>query len=255
MPEQIMTASGGPLWYIDSAGAGLVTGSLAVDVTVGDYLSIVGSPNYNLPITGSVQFSNSVPLPISGTFLGSVEVSNYNGSVHIQNVPTVSGGGLFTIEGSVIQKGTWNVGINAGTNLIGSVVADIVGLTVNDYLSIVGSPNYNLPVQLSAGTNIVGSVVNRVERFGSVTEGSIWVPSTFVTLLQPGERQTFIVAPTGSVSTANTSLKIWLGFHSGVVPGRGIELLSNQLFGIDNYTGSVTAITDAGSVLVGYMAM
>ena len=314
--------------------------SLNIDVTVSDYVSVIGSPNYNLPVIGSVQ------------------VSSVGGTVTVGTHGVTQSTTPWIVEGSAIQKGTWNVGISAGTNLIGSVVADIVGLSTSDYVSVVGSPNYNLPIigsvaistirtmptttvtatnldirdltstsdsvnaigsvevsnnafkplfivgspnyelpvsatistgsgmviysgaitniakvdtgnlaiigsvqvssitgVLPAGTNVIGSVVNRVERFGTASDGSVWVTNSATVIRQPVERQMIAVVVTGSASTTNTNGKIWVGPDSSRIVNRGIELVANQIWEVNNYIGSVVGITDAGSILVGYWEM
>lgn len=218
MAETIMGASGQNLWHIDSGGAALVIGSLAVDVTVADYVSIVGSPNYNLPVSlssllGSVEVSSiRNALPAGTALLGSViasPVGTYSilGSVAISNATInvdVTVGDYVSIVGSPnynlptttvgsVQVSSITGALPAGTNLIGSVVADIVGLTTSDYLSIVGSPNYNLPTvnvgsvevssirnPLPAGTLILGSV--KIEDGGN----SITVDGTVTANLAAG---------------------------------------------------------------------
>src|SRR3990167_2038844 len=65
----------------------LSNGSINVDVQVSDYISIVGSPNYSLPVTGSVQllaggYTNIIGSPnYSLPVIGSVQVSSIVGAL------------------------------------------------------------------------------------------------------------------------------------------------------------------------------
>lgn len=163
-----------------------VSNTLNVDVTVSDYISIVGSPNYSLPVIGSVNVSSITgALPAGTALLGSVvadivglSTSDY---VSVVGSPNYS----LPVIGSV-QVSSINSALPAGTAILGSVKAEItasVALDVNtttaDYISIVGSPNYSLPVigsvqvssitgALPAGTATLGSVKSEITAWSTV---------------------------------------------------------------------------------------
>ena len=136
---------------IGSVQVSSIVGAVDVNTTTADYISIVGSPNYNLPIIGSVQVSSiNSALPAGTAILGSVKIED--------------GGNTITVDGTVTAN------LAAGTNLIGSVVADIVGLSTSDYISIVGSPNYSLPV---IGSVEISSMRNPWLGIGSIVDTEI----------------------------------------------------------------------------------
>jgi hypothetical protein len=109
------------------------------------------------------------------------------------------------------------------------VVADIVGLTTSDYVSVVGSKT------------LTGN------------DGSIWITTTSTTILSPFANRISFMVVGGSTSSNNANGKWWCTLTNPAIAGKGMELIINQIWGLDNYTGSVFGITDAGSILVGYM--
>lgn len=125
MAENILGASGN-LLHVDNAGLAhvfMANGSINVDVTVSDYISVVGSPNYNLPII--------VP--------GSVQTWSQGAS---SNTYVASGDNM-------------KVWVASGANLLGSFFVSNLPTTYQ----IIGSPNYNLPI---TGSVLSNSYVNGV---------------------------------------------------------------------------------------------
>lgn len=169
-----------------------ITASIPLDVntTTADYISIVGSPNYSLPVTGSVQVSSIVgALPAGTSLIGSVvaDVVGITTSDYISivgspnyNLPVIGSVQVSSIV-NALPAGNNNIGdfdiasaIPAGTNIIGSVKAEItastaidVNTTTADYISIVGSPNYSLPV---IGSVEVSSMRNPWSGIGSIVD-------------------------------------------------------------------------------------
>ena len=149
-----------------------VNGSLKVDVTaiVADAVNIA-SPLYNGSVSvedprmnftgGALQVDITALVAdkvyIYGSDYGS-PATNYqvktdsSGQLYIGNFPTGFNVNNFPAVQPVSQNGTWKVGLNAGTNLIGSV-------NVNNFPStqaVVQSGTWT--VDLSAGSNLIGSV-------------------------------------------------------------------------------------------------
>src|SRR3990167_2767439 len=165
---------------------------------------------------------------------------------------TPAGAGFVSILGSVETFGGAVAGSytiitgspNYSLPIIGSVYATIgssvvvnVDVNVSDYVSIVGSPNYNLPISNKA--------------YSAGLFGSAWITTSSTNIMQPRTgRQGFGLVPTGSLSSTNSG-KIWAGFGSSAVM-QGFELVQNQPWGLDYYEGSVSAITDAGSICVSF---
>lgn len=186
-----VTANQGGTWNVGTLTS--ITNAVDVNTTTADYISIIGSPNYSLPIIGSMAIPSSVTVTATNldirdltsasdsvSVVGSVQISSSAANLGVtqQTTPWIT-------EGSAIQKGTWNIGtLTSITNAVD------VNTTTADYISIVGSPNYNLPVvgsvQLSASTNIIGAVkkdvvnytkVQKYVALGDTNETTVWDPT------------------------------------------------------------------------------
>lgn len=226
------------------AGTNLI-GSVIADIvglTTSDYISIVGSPNYSLPVIGSVQVSSiNAALPAGTALLGSVvaDVVGLSTSDYISvvgspnyNLPVIGSVQVSSIN-AALPAGTNNIGdvdiasaIPAGTNLIGSVVADVVGISTSDYISVVGSPNYRLPVigsvEVSNQTQVwtgIGSVaVNYIEG-SSINQSFDWVgPLAGSNIWSISSTQQINL--TGVVASASGASLISVNFGSDALPQR-----------------------------------
>ena len=121
-------------------------------------------------------------------------------------------------------------------SILGSVET-FGGASAGSYTIITGSPNYNLPISNKA--------------YSAGLFGPAWITTSSTNIMQPRTgRQGFGLVPTGSLSSTNSG-KIWAGFGSATVM-QGFELVQNQPWGLDYYEGSVSAITDAGSICVSF---
>jgi len=192
--------------------------SLNVDVTIGDYLSIVGSPNYSLPVIGSAQVSSIVGALPAGTNI-------------IGNIGSIGAGILGSVQVSSIVGA-----LPAGTALLGSVVADIVGLSTSDYVSIVGSPNYNLSIIGSVQVSSVSSLL------GSVEVSSIRNP------LPTGTNTIGSIGIIGTISTGS-GMVIYSGAVTNVVDVTTGRLATQTLGSVQ--VSSLVAALPAGTALIG----
>lgn len=164
MAVQILGISGNPGVHVTADGAMVVSGNFVADVqtTTADYISIVGSPNYNLPVSlaAGTNIIGSVKAEITNAQINvDVTVADYVSIVGSPNysLPVIGSAQVSSIVGA----------LPAGTALLGSVVADAVG-----YQSVLGSPNYSFPVtgsvQILPGTALIGSVVSTPVGYTSV---------------------------------------------------------------------------------------
>ena len=282
MPDQILGASGFFLANVTSAGKLSVDASVNASVNfdpiagspggnfpgsvimLGGVNSVTGSVGYftstnnKLDTNATVSMTGGSAMVIysgaltnivqvtGGRFytsnLGSVEISNYTGSVHVKNVVSTIGSVEVSNTTRAVTQSTspWvTIGSNQvssivgalpiGTNIIGSVAVDI----------------QKFGVALPAGTNVIGSVNVAITKDGTAVIGSVlsWPVGTRTVL--------------GSVEVSNTQFKPLyiigspnynLPVSATVSTGSGMVLYSGAITNIANVSnGNVSII---GSVAV-----
>jgi hypothetical protein len=130
----------------------------------------------NLTVTSTrlLVDGSGVTQPVSG----SVSVSNFPATQPVSGTVTANAGtGTFTVGGTVAatQSGTWNVGLNAGANAIGSITNTSFAATqataANLNATVVGTGTFAVQAAQSGTWNIgtLTSITNPVTVSGTVT--------------------------------------------------------------------------------------
>ncbi|MEW6606075.1 MAG: hypothetical protein AB1414_01305 [bacterium] len=116
-------------------------------------------------------------------------------------LPVADAGGSLTIDGTVAatQSGTWNVGLNVGTNNIGDV--DVLSLP-----SIPAGTNnigdVDIASALPAGTNVIGAVKRDIVNYTKVRKYVVLTGTTETTIWDPTAGKKFVITDIHISATA-----------------------------------------------------
>lgn len=133
------------------------------------------------PISGSVSVSNfPATQAVSGTVTANAGTGTMNVSVQNASIPVTDNGGSLTVDGTVnaAQSGTWNVGLNAGSNAIGSITNTSFAVTQATAANLnanVTVQNASIPVTDNAGSLTVdnnGTFAVQASQSGTWTLGA-----------------------------------------------------------------------------------
>lgn len=205
---------------------------------------------YNLGPAGSVTLGNTPggTLNLVQTLQNGTVVAqgiDSGGTKHILSTDT---GGTLNVNAAVsISGGTTNVGtVNTGTINTGTINTGTFVMTSGTLTVLPNLPQGS--IQITAGT--IGAGTFQKVRAAVGTTGQVSVPGTGAVVLidANASRKSYIVAHESATGT------LYLGFTAASIGvGTGMPLVGNQIFGADDYTGTVFAIMNTGTVKVNYM--
>ena len=193
LPVSVHPVTQSGTWNVGlNAGTNLVgavsisPNGLNIPVSVANIPAVTQSGTWNVGINAGTNLIGAVS--VRGTIIGSVSIANI-ADVSISpnglNIPVSLAPPTYNLPVSVhpvTQSGTWNVGLNAGTNLIGAVSISPNGLNIPVSLA---PPAYNLPVSVhpvtQSGTWNVGALTSINSIVKVSIEGNLAVSGSSMT--------------------------------------------------------------------------
>lgn len=240
---------------------------------------------------GTLNVNAAVSISGGTTNVGTVNTGTINtGTINVGTVGGKAASGAVAVQNPVLIAGTDSGGTiyaplitTAGILQVGGTVATGAGTqavrvidgTVTELSNVAGGTITRLAqgsIQVTAGTFVMpsgtlitGSIVVTAGTINAGTIGlgtvqkvrasvgttaQVSVPGTGAVVLIDANatRKSYIVAHESATGT------VYLGFTAASIGvGTGIPLVGNQIFGADDYTGTVFAIMNTGTVKVNYM--
>jgi hypothetical protein len=216
------SSGGGTL--ADQGAPGSLANGWPVKIT--DGTDVLGTVAHPLQVAGTVGVSGTV------TITGSVSVSN------------------FPATQAVTQSGTWNVGLNAGTNVIGHVIVDSGAITVSGTVTVDSITN---PIHAIIDSGVITSITNPVAVTGTFWQATQPVSiAADVTVVQPTGTNLHVVVDSGTITAVTTPPYInVLNIVAEFMPGGstfGTAIISG--YGLISVLGIADALQDAAASLV-----
>lgn len=218
---------------------------------------VIGADGVN---GGDVASGN--PLPISGTVTANAGTGTMNVSVQNASIPvtdnagslTVDNNGTFAVQAS--QTGTWNVGLNAGSNAIGSITntsfAVTQGTAANLNATVVGTGTFavqadtELPAAAALADGAANPTTPTVGAACLIFNGTTWDRLESASIFDTGANNNF----TGALAVKNVPYKtsVSLAAASGSISTFNVNGCSNVTLAISGTTTGTFIIEGTGDL-------